>query len=94
MPTRGHSGGLLTGVRIDVLEVEDSHLGSSFLAVLVRNRCSNHRFWVINIYGPAQHALSSGFLDEVRGFCSNMDLPFLMGGNFNLIRSNKERNQG
>lgn len=44
VPAKGHSGGLLTGVRVDDLEMDDSHLGSSFMAVLIRNRCTNFRF--------------------------------------------------
>lgn len=48
----------------------------------------------MNIYGPAQHSHSVDFLKEVQDFCANENLPILMGGDFNLIRNNKERNQG
>jgi hypothetical protein len=44
VPTRGHSGGIITRVRTDELEIENSHLGSYFLVVLVRNRSTNYRF--------------------------------------------------
>jgi len=94
VPARGHSGGILTGVRVDDLELENSHMGSFFLAVLIRNRSSNFRFWVLNIYGPAQHSFSGDFVSEVKDFCANESLPILMGGDFNLIRNNRERNQG
>lgn len=49
---------------------------------------------MINIYGSAQHDLSSDFLNEVRDFCTSVDLLFVMGGDFNLIRSDKDRNRG
>ena len=55
---------------------------------------TNYRFWVLNIYGPAQHSCSDDFIREVKDFCTNENLPILMGGDFNLIRNNKERNQG
>jgi hypothetical protein len=44
VPARGHFGGIITGVRTDELKIENSHLGSYFLAVLVRNRSTNYRF--------------------------------------------------
>lgn len=93
-PARGHSGGLITGINMEVFELEQYASGSYFLASQIRNRDTNHRFWVINIYGPVQHNLSVDFLNEVQSFCEGEHLPILMGGDFNLIRNNKERNQG
>ena len=43
-PSRGHSGGLITGIKVDAFKLEQSVIGTLFLAVLVRNRTSNHRF--------------------------------------------------
>ena len=79
VPAKGHSGGILTGVRTDELEVEHFHLASFFLTVLIRHRSTNFRFWVLNIYGPAQHSLSEDFIIEVKEFCNNETLPILMG---------------
>ena len=64
------------------------------MGILVRNRTTNYRFWVINVYGPAQQKFSADFIQEISSFCSNIILPILMVGDFNLIRNNKERNQG
>jgi hypothetical protein len=93
VPARGHSGGLITGVKGDEFELEQTKYGAFFLATLIRNRKTNHRFLVLDIYGPAQHHLSADFLQEVQIFCASEQLPILMG-DFNLIRNNKERNQG
>lgn len=60
----------------------------------MRNRLSNHRFWFVNVYGPAQHSLSDEFITELHEFCATAHLPIVMGGDFNLIRGNHERNQG
>jgi hypothetical protein len=54
----------------------------------------NFRFWIINVYGPAQHEFSLDFIKWLSDFCSNEPLPVLLGGDFNLIRSNRDRNQG
>lgn len=57
-PAKGHLGGLLIGVKIDSFEIEQVEDASFFLGVLLRNRTTNHRFWLLNAYGPAQHEFS------------------------------------
>ena len=49
---------------------------------------------MINVYGPAQHDMSKDFILELSNFCARETLPILMGGDFNLIRSNRDRNKG
>ena len=92
-PSKGHSGGMMIGVNLEKLEVEDCIYENFFMGVLIRNRITNYRFWVINVYGPAQHNLSKDFLPDLSS-CDNLRLPMMMGGDFNLIRNNKERNHG
>jgi hypothetical protein len=43
---------------------------------------------------PAQHNLSEDFILKLSELCNNEELSILMGGDFNLIRSNKDRNKG
>lgn len=80
IPAKGHSGGLLLGVKDDSYEVEDVNKAEFFLGVLVRHRQSNFRFWILNIYGLAQHEKSESFIQEVSAFCENEVLPILLGG--------------
>lgn len=61
LPAQGHSGGILVGVKDDVLQVEDWVTGSHFVGVQVRNRLSNFRCKLLVVYGPADHSLSRGF---------------------------------
>jgi len=91
-PSKGHSGGMMIGVNRERLEVEDCIYENFFMGVLVRDRISNYRFWVINVCGPAQHSLSKDFLVDLSSFCNDLSLPMMMGRDFNLIRSNKDRN--
>jgi hypothetical protein len=77
---RGHSGGLITGIKVDDFELEQSVVATFLLAVLIMNRKNNHRFWVLSNYGPMQHNLSGDFLQEVKDFCVGVSLPILMGG--------------
>jgi mannosylglycoprotein endo-beta-mannosidase len=91
---RGHFGGLIVGVKSEMFEVEEYRKEDYFLGVLLRQRVTNFRFWFVNIYGPAQHDFSEAFIQELSIFCANEALPVLLGGDFNLIRSNNDRNQG
>lgn len=93
-PAKGHSGGLLLGVDVEGFEIENSIKYTHFIGFLIRNRLSNFRFWVLNVYGPAQHDLSEDFINELYEFSAKVELPIVMGGDFNLIRNNKERNHG
>lgn len=94
IPAKGHSGGLLVGVKVESLEIEQVELADFFLGCLVRNRITNFRFWILNVYGPAHHDLSGEFILDLSNFCSREILPMVLRGDFNLIRSNKDRNQG
>lgn len=80
VPARGHSGGLITGVNTEGFEIEQSLIGVHFVGVLLRDRKTNYRFWILNIYGPAQHSLSEEFIKEIHDFCVNETLPIVMGG--------------
>lgn len=53
IPARGHSGGLAVGVNSELLEIEQTRVLQHSLWVLVRNRITNFRYWVANVYGPA-----------------------------------------
>jgi hypothetical protein len=55
---------------------------------------SNFRFWVVDIYGPAQHEHSENFILELSNCCVVETLPIVLGSDFNLIRSNNDRNKG
>lgn len=94
VPTRGHSGGLMLGIRNDNPELEHIETATYFMAAQIRNRMTNVRFWVANVYGPAQHENSGDFLQELSDFCDKETLPLLLEGDFNLIRNDKERNIG
>lgn len=93
IPARGHSGGLATGINSDLLEIELSRSLQHSIWVLVRNRLTNFRYWVVNVYGPADHDFFAEFVLELTEICNSEQLLVLMG-DFNLIRTNGDRNKG
>jgi hypothetical protein len=82
IPAKGHSGGVILGIKVDIFEVEQWEIANHFVGCLVRSRLTNFRFWVMSIYGPAHHELSEEFILELMKFCETEPLPILMGGRF------------
>jgi hypothetical protein len=88
----GHSGGILMGVREDKYEVEDSEVGGFYASMVLRHRTTNYRWELITVYGPANHDKSVDFIAELSRKCMYAVLPFVLGGDFNLIRMGSEKN--
>lgn len=92
MPPKGNSGGILMGISLDELELEDFNVHNFCIVMGVRHRRSNFRWRVVTVYGPANHDLSSDFLDGLRFVCMASPLPVILGGDFNLIRETADKN--
>jgi hypothetical protein len=88
---KGHSGGILMGVREEVLEVEEQEVGEYYISMVVRNRVTNFRWELVTVYGPAQHDKASGFITEISRKCISATLPIVFGGDFNLIKHTSEK---
>jgi exonuclease III len=44
------------------------------------------------VYGPAQEEFKTAFLSELVRTCQQNTLPTLIGGDFNIMRNSKEKN--
>lgn len=86
LPANGKSGGILMGVKGDLLEVEESSILNFCITMSIRNRITNFRFIIVTVYGPAHHDQSRDFLEELEEVCDKASLPIVIGGDFNLIR--------
>ena len=84
--------GILLGVKVDLLELEDCTIRDFSIEVTIKNRISNFRWAFVVVYGPTQHNLSNLFLDELDLICNSNLLPLVIGGDFNLIRNMEEKN--
>jgi exonuclease III len=80
LPARGHSGGILLGVKEDNFQVENWEHGAYYQGVTIRDRKSNFRWDLIIVYGPAQHNYSREFLEELDNRCDRAFLPLVIGG--------------
>jgi hypothetical protein len=66
LPAEGHSGGILLGVKLDVVEVEAFDEGSFFVSAPLRHMKTGFKWEVVVVYGPAQHDRLELFLEELK----------------------------
>jgi exonuclease III len=86
LPANGQSGGMLLGFRDSVFEVGRVSLGRYFISASILSRADRFKLEVMGVYGPADHAFSPVFLQEISDKVAASELPILMGGDFNLLR--------
>jgi len=71
LAAKGKSGGILLGVKVDSLEVENHEIKEFSIGATIRDRLSNFRWNLHIVYGSAQHDNFSIFLNELNLFCSS-----------------------
>jgi endonuclease/exonuclease/phosphatase family metal-dependent hydrolase len=92
LPATGHSGGLLLGFREECFEVGDWKKGTFFLFAMVLQRNRNLKWRFLLVYGPADHSRSLEFLGELEREVNACNYPLVVGGDFNLIRDARDKN--
>lgn len=80
------------GIDQDKLEMEHTENFEFCISMTVRNRLNNFRWLMLTVYGPAHHDRSLDFLEELYNICKEAVLPIIVGGDFNLIREESNKN--
>jgi exonuclease III len=91
-PPNGRSGGILMGVNSEKFVVQNSVHGNFHVKFKLKNKMDNFEWVLIVVYGAAQDEGKKSFLRELVQTCSAENLPLLVGGDFNIIRSPHEKN--
>jgi exonuclease III len=89
----GRSGGQLVGFNIDTFEVRETEEGEFMLRCLLFHKEKKFEWNFINVYGAAQNNRKESFLRELSSFSFNSKFPMLIGGDFNVIRWEIEKNK-
>ena len=92
-PPNGRSGGLLVGFDSDMFDVREKELGEFMIRLLVIQKDSGFIWNFFNVYGAAQNDQKQKFLSELSAFCSNCSHPLLIGGDFNILRKESDKNK-
>jgi exonuclease III len=92
VPADGTKGGILVGVKAQVIEVVSWQI-HSFCAELILKNVKEELIWrLVVVYGPAYDELKLSFITELHSIMGNWLGPTLIGGDFNLVRSEKDKN--
>jgi len=89
----GKSGGILCGVRRDLYDVGSFHQGDYMLQLNLWDKINKVKWNLLVVYGAAHDENKMEFLSELTSFCSKSMEPMLIGGDFNILRFNSERNK-
>ena len=92
LPPRGRSGGILLGVRCETLEVCSVVMGDFVVKFRVRSKEDGFNWALVAVYGAAQPELKPDFLADLVRMCGSEQLPYLVGGDFNIIRQREDKN--
>jgi exonuclease III len=92
LPPKGRSGGLLLGVRDSTLELSLIVEVEFYIKFHLCNKSDKFSWILMAIYGPAQDDHKAAFLTELVRAGQQNTLPTLMGGDFNILRNSKEKN--
>ena len=66
--------------------------GEFHIKFILKNKVDGFRWALLSVYGAAQDEYKEQFLSELVRACSNCgNLPFLVGGDFNIIRNPSEK---
>jgi exonuclease III len=94
MAPHGSSGGILLGVDLSVFGIGAIVEGDFYVKFTLRYKSTDFKFVLYSIYGPTQSQNKGGFLAELANTCSKENLPFIVGGDFNIMRKPKDKRCG
>jgi hypothetical protein len=69
--SKGRSGGILVGVNLEKITVQNIFQGNFFLKFKLKNNCDNFEWILIAVYGAAQEEENDNFTVE--------NLPLMVG---------------
>jgi exonuclease III len=92
-PANGRSGGLLVGFNADAFDVRETEMGDFMIKVLLVHKENGFIWNFVNVYGAAQNDQKQKFLIELSSFCSKCKYPMLVGGDFNILRKESDKNK-
>jgi hypothetical protein len=93
-PSVGRSGGILCGIKSSRFNVITFSVGRFFVKARVSDLKLQKEYWLIIVYGAAQDEDKDLFLQTFSDICENLDIPSLIGGDFNILRFANEKNKG
>jgi exonuclease III len=93
IPAHGSLWGILSGLKLDRFDIRMRSQGDHMLQHKLWDKKMDTKWNVLNVYGPVQDEEKDGFLAELASFCLKCQEPYIVGGNFNILRFSFEKNK-
>ena len=93
IPSRGKSGGSLGGVDKDKFDLINVKHGKYILQMDLFDKGKKCNWALLVVYGAAQDENKPEFIAELSSMCNNTHIPYLVGGDFNILRHSGEKNK-
>ena len=85
-------GGILVGFNSQMINVRKVVPGDRCVKFHIISKSDNFEWVLVAVYGAAQEDKKGEFLSELVRICEDETLPILVGGDFNIIRRQSEKN--
>lgn len=92
LPSHGKSGGILCGVRSESFNILGVVKGRYIIQLNLFHVKKNLAIAVLVVYGSAHEEHKVEFLSELASFCNKISVPYVVRGDFNVLRHCEEKN--
>ena len=92
LPPHGRSGEMLLGFNKDILTVQDVISEDFCVKLHLKTKLDGFSWVLVVVYGAAEDNKKTEFLAELVRICEGETAPILVGGDFNIIRRQEEKN--
>ena len=94
LPANGSAGGILVGVNAYIFDIISWEIKSFSVSVIVKIRKNEIIVRFTTVYGSPYEEGKHAFISELHELFVNWDGPAIMGGDFNLVRSQVDKSNG
>lgn len=94
LPAINTAGGILVGLRNNLFEIIGFVDKKFCVIVTVKNKCDDFIWHLVAVYGTAYNEFKLEFIAELHDTMSDLTYPVILGGDFNLVRSVVDKNNG
>lgn len=94
LPASGTAGGILVGVDLDIFNIISWEILKFSVSIVMCNRSTDVISRITTVYGSAYEEGKHEFISELHHLFLNWIGPAIVGGDFNLVRSQCDKNNG
>lgn len=91
-PANGSAGGILTAFNNRLFTLQSYSIRTFSHSSTITLRANNETFCVTNVYAPTNHDQKPEFLNELKSIAPDGNMPWIVLGDFNLMRYAFDKN--